>query len=242
MKTRLIYFIFCLSFILQAQDVFIANKTYPVVFEDTTLNANMKTNIVEDLTLYFTYSEDFSDAFKFDYVRNDGAVMFYHCNSISKDLFENLKCQHLGGTTNLFVNTAVTEFYKSQYAMLENCGITNAFERATEFVNSLHTGCITNQPIQKKIEFMVANPHNTAPNYTISEKLEALHGWLNADYYPVSIACFLKGKVWSNDNEDRYVFLIRRKHRNNSKYNSYSDLAIVYYNNRWSLIAIELTK
>ena len=105
MKTRLTYFIFCLSFILQAQDVFIANKTYPVVFEDTTLNANMKTNIVEDLTLYFTYSEDFSDAFKFDYVRNDGAVMFYHCNSISKDLFENLKCQHLGGTTNLFVNT-----------------------------------------------------------------------------------------------------------------------------------------
>ena len=63
MKPLLTYFIVFVSAMLLAQNINMADCTYSVVFEDTTLNANMKTNIVEDLTRYLAYVEKFEQSF-----------------------------------------------------------------------------------------------------------------------------------------------------------------------------------
>ena len=81
--------------------------------------------------------------------------------------------------------------------------------------------------------------HKNHPVISDEERINALKGWLKRDYYPVSIAAFHRGKLWENDDEDRYFCYIRAKKRVQSVYNPVSTLAIVYYNNRWSLVAIE---
>ena len=66
MKPLLTYFIVFVSAMLLAQNINMADCTYSVVFEDTTLNANMKTNIVEDLNyIYITKSS--SDTWLFSF-------------------------------------------------------------------------------------------------------------------------------------------------------------------------------
>ena len=131
-KTLIVLLILCMR-ISFSQSICIATKNYPLAFEDTSLDIILQTNIVQDLNRYFTYANTFNDAFRIGRIENNGKVIFYHCNSISKEVFKNLKCESNNGSTNLFVNTILSEFYKSQYIILQNCGISNAFENFENF-------------------------------------------------------------------------------------------------------------
>ena len=238
--------IFCIymflgSFFISAysQTVKIGNELFPVSFEDTSLDVNLQTNIVQDLNRYFAYTKSFDFDFSSRIERESGKSWFYHYDPISNCVFSNFLASVEGNSTNFIIKTQLSEFYKTQYIMLANSGIPNAFQSATDFVSSLHTGSITNMPISYQVQFIVANPHKNHPVISDEERINALKGWLKRDYYPVSIAAFHKGKLWGNDDEDRYFCYIRAQRRVQSIYNPVSTLAIVYYNNRWSLVAVE---
>lgn len=231
---------FLCSFFISAysQTVKIGNEFFPVSFEDTSLDVNLQTNIVQDLNRYFAYTKSFDYDFP-SYKIERGKRLFYHGRPVSRCVFTNFLASVEGNSTNFIIKTQLSEFYKTQYIMLANSGIPNAFQTATDFVNSLHTGSITNMPVSYQAQFIVANPHKNHPVISDEERINALKGWLKRDYYPVSIAAFHRGKLWENDDEDRYFCYIRAQRRVQSIYNPVSTLAIVYYNNRWSLVAVE---
>ncbi|MBO7222809.1 MAG: hypothetical protein J6V70_01590 [Kiritimatiellae bacterium] len=234
-----IYMFLCSFFIsAYSQTVKIGNEFFPVSFEDTSLDVNLQTNIVQDLNRYFAYTKSFDYDFP-SYKIERGKRLFYHGRPVSRCVFTNFLASVEGNSTNFIIKTQLSEFYKTQYIMLANSGIPNAFQTATDFVNSLHTGSITNMPVSYQAQFIVANPHKNHPVISDEERINALKGWLKRDYYPVSIAAFHKGKLWGNDDEDRYFCYIRAQRRVQSIYNPVSTLAIVYYNNRWSLVAVE---
>ena len=185
-KTLIVLLILCMR-ISFSQSICIATKNYPLAFEDTSLDIILQTNIVQDLNRYFTYANTFNDAFRIGRIENNGKVIFYHCNSISKEVFKNLKCESNNGSTNLFVNTILSEFYKSQYIILQNCGISNAFENASIFINLIRTGSITNQPISEQIKFLQKNPRKNHQDLSEQEILSELDKLSEFQFYPVTI-------------------------------------------------------
>ena len=240
MKPLLTYFIVFVSAMLLAQNINMADCTYSVVFEDTTLNANMKTNIVEDLTRYLAYVEKFEQSFYLANTTEEGTKVYYSPNPLTEVMQGKILYHVNSNTTNLFVSTARSEFYKSQYTMLNNCGISNSYERACEFVNSINTGSITNKPISEQIQFLQQNPHKSNTNNTQERLKKELDGLSEIHFYPVSIAGFLKAKIWGED-EYHYLFVLRIKLLTPREYQTISELPIVYHDNRWSLLEIEFT-
>lgn len=228
----------CLLNPVYSQTVKIGNELFPVSFEDASLDVVLQTNIVQDLNRYFAYTKSFDYDFP-SYKEENGKRLYYHGRPISRCVFSNFLASVEGTSTNFIVKTQLSEYYKAQYIMLANSGIPNAFETASDFVNSLHTGSITNMPITYQAQFIVANPYKNHPTISEEERVYALKGWLRRDFYPVSIIAFNKGKLWVGDNEDRYFCYIRTKRRGQNIYNPVSTLAIVYYNDRWSLVAVE---
>ena len=224
---------------LQAQSFQVGNEIYPILFEDASLSATIKTNIANDITLYFKFANTLKESFGTTYF--DDTLVYPKVpafRGLNEHYAKGLRCHCNNTVTNIFVHKSLSDAYVNIYNELEN--IPNAYSNAVSFLNSLNTGSITNLPISEQSRYIQFNP-NGNPNIPNETKLisDLNTYWINLKYYPLCVIDFAKRKFWNETNE-YYSFVFRHKDKGTDIYNPLDTFYIIYYNNRWALYGFDL--
>ncbi len=238
MKKSIILTISFCSLALYAQNFHVGNESYPISFEDISLAAITKTNIANDITLYFKFSDTLKDSFTPSFL--DDNILYPDVpafRGLNEHYAKGLRCHCNNTITNIYVNKSLSDTYVNIYNELQN--IPNAYSNAMVFLNSLNTGSITNLPITEQIRYVQFNPNGNAniPNETkLIAELNTY--WINQKYYPLCVIDFAKRKFWSETNE-YYSFVFRYREKGTKIYNPLDTFYIIYYNNRWTLFGFD---
>ena len=235
MKKTFLFFIILIESLSFAQNVNIANQSYSVIFEDSALNANMKTNITEDITRYFLFADEFGDCFVSSWTDENvlhPAVPVF--NGLNRHYEQGLRCHTHNSNTNIYIYRTLSNTYADIYEKLNS--LTNAYENAMNFIDSLNTGSITNLLMSEQVKYIQFNPNRTNLPSNHEQTISNLHNYWAKDvfYFPICVIDFSKQKFWGNTIEC-YCFLFRYKEKGNKKYNPLDKFYLIYYNNRWSL-------
>lgn len=239
MKKIIVLITFFCFHTLYAQNFEVGNEIYPVMFEDVSLSAIIKTNIANDISLYFKYSDSLKESF-IPTLLNDNILCpdVPAFRGLNEHYAKGLRCHCNNTVTNIYVHKSLSDAYVNIYNELEN--IPNAYSNAVSFLNSLNTGSITNLPISEQSQYIQFNPNG---NQNIPNEIKLISElntyWINQKYYPLCVIDFAKRKFWTETNE-YYSFVFRYKEKGIKIYNPLDTFYMIYYNNRWTLFGYDL--